>query len=164
MLQQVGEKSEIVSVDGELYHVHLSWHRVAGIDGYVAGLKFSDQSGSMDSSKSRNVNMYRLGGVIARKALQMLESELQKISILGFYLLTDDLEVRQPGAAAIKQKQYQAKAIVIHTRLKHRLPFLTSFEVQGGLGWAMSEKDFVSYEQFKVLETELAKQIRISPC
>lgn len=108
--------------------------------------------------------MYRLGRVIATKAVQMLEPELQKIAILGFFLLTEDLEVRQPDAVAIKQKQYHAKAIVIHSKLKHRLPYLTSFEVQGGLGWAMSEKDFTTYDQFKVLESELAKQVRITPC
>ncbi len=164
LLNQVKDKTEIISVDGKTYNVHLSYHRIAGVEGFVVGLKFSDESGSMDSSKSGNVNPFTLGTAVANKAAQMLKSDLDSVSILAYYLLTEDLDARRTDGGKSKGKVYHAQAIRIHRRVKHKLQHLTRFEVKGGLGWAMTVNDFGSYDQFKVLENELAKQMRVIPC
>jgi hypothetical protein len=164
LLNQVKSKTDIVAVGGKLYNVHLSYHRVAGVEGLVVGLKFSDESGSMDSAKPGNVNPYALGRAVANKAAQMLKPDLATISILAFYLLTEDLDSRRADGGEAKGSVYHAQAIRIHNRVKDKLQFLTHFTVQGGLGWAMSEHDFATYDQFKVLENELAKQMRVLPC
>lgn len=164
LLNQVKEKSEIVVANGAIFSIHISYHKIAGIEGYVAGLKFSDQYGSMDSAKKGTTNPFQLGIAIANKAVQMLKPDLHQISVLGFYLLTEDLESRRANGARSKRRIYHAQALEIHSELKHKLRYLTSFDVDGGLGWAMSANDFDSYEQFKVFETELAKQIRMSIC
>ena len=163
-MNQVKSKTDIIAVDGQKYNVHLSYHRVTGVDGFVVGLKFSDESGSMDSSKPGSVNPFALGTAVANKAAQMLKPDLDAVSILAFYLLTDDLDARRADGGKSKGTVYQANAIRIHRRVKHKLQYLTRFAVQGGLGWAMSENDFGSYDQFKVLENELAKQLRAIPC
>ncbi len=92
LLNQVKAKTDIVAVAGKLYNVHLSYHRVDGVDGFVVGLKFSDEGGSMDSAKPGNVNPYALGRAVANKAAQMLNPDLDSVSILAFYLLTEDID------------------------------------------------------------------------
>lgn len=164
LLNQVKSKTDIVAVDGKLYNVHLSYHRVVGIEGLVVGLKFSDEGGSMDSAKPGNVNPYALGRAVANKTAQMLKPDLEAISILAFYLLTEDLDNRRADGGEAKATIYHAQAIRIHNRVKHKLQNLTRFSVQGGLAWAMSEHDFATYDQFKVLENELAKEMRVLPC
>ncbi len=164
LLNQVKSKTEIVLVDNKKYNIHLSYHEIDGIDGYVVGLKFSDESGSMDAAKPGKVNPFTLGSAVANKAAQMLKPDLGIISILAFYLLTDDLDSRRTDGGKAKGIIYHAQAIRIHRKVKHKLQHLTRFEVQGGLAWAMSEHDFSDYAQFKVLETELAKQMRAIPC
>lgn len=164
LLTQTGEKSDVVSVDGIAYYIHLSWHRIVGIDGNIVGLKFADQKGSTDSAKRGHVNPYLLGKAISMKVVQMLEPELDRIAVFGFYLLTGDIEDRHEGGGVIKVQRYNAQALKIHAGVKHKLQHLTRFEVQGGVAWAMSENDFATYEHFKIFENELAKQIRISSC
>ncbi len=133
LLHQIKEETGIIAAGGTTYNIHLSYHRVAGVEGYVVGLKFSDQSGSMDSSKSGKVNPFLLGNAIAHKTLQMVKSDLDKISVLGFYLLTDDLESRHANGSRLKRRIYNAQAIEIRANVKHKLQYLTSFEVEGGL-------------------------------
>ncbi len=164
LVNQVKAKSDMVAIGDKLYNVHLSYHRIAGVEGLVVGLKFSDENGSMDSAKRGITNPFGLGTAIANKAVQMLRPDLNNVTILAFYLLTEDLDARRAGAGAAKGTFYAAQAVKIHRQIKPRLPHLTSFEVQGGLGWAMSVDDFGSYEQFKVFENELAKQLRVIPC
>jgi hypothetical protein len=164
LLNQVKEKTEIAHIGGSIYHIHLSYHRVTGIEGYVAGLKFSDQDKNMDSSKIGKVNPFQLGIAIANKAKQMVAPDLDQISILGFYLLTDDLEARKKGGSRLKKRLYNAQALEIHSQVKNKLPHLTRLETDRGAGWAMSEHNFSSYHEFQIFERELAKQLRISAC
>lgn len=163
-LSQVHERTEIASVNGTIYNIHLSYHKVSGIEGYVAGLKFTDQYQSMDSAKPGKVNPFLLSKAIAQKAVEMIKPDLDKVSVLGFYLLTDDLEERRKGGTRLKKRLYNAQAIEIHSNVKHKLQHLNRFETEGGLGWAMSKDDFSSYSEFKVFERELAKQLRVLPC
>lgn len=163
-LSHVKEKREMVSVCGSLYHVHLTYHEMVGIKGCVAGIKFSDNTNSMDASKSGKVNPFLLGAAIARKTIQMLKPDLDKISILGFYLLTDDLEIRRQGAARLKKRLYSAQALEIHSNVRHKLPYITRVEADGGMGWAMSKEDFKSIDQYKIFERELAKELRVISC
>lgn len=163
-LSYVKEKREIVSISGSIYKVHLTYHKVSGISGYVAGIKFSDSSDSMDSSKTAKVNPFLLGSAIAQRTIQMIKPDLKQISILGFYLLTDDLETRRQGASKLKKRLYNAQAIEIHSKVKYRLPHLTRVETDGGIGWAMSEHDFESLDEYKIFEQELAKELRVISC
>ncbi|WP_444889318.1 hypothetical protein [Microbulbifer sp. DLAB2-AA] len=163
-LNQVKSRSELISVNGRAYNVQLSYHIVFGVDGYVVGLKFSDQHGSMDSAKPGRSNPYALGKAVAQSAIKMIMPDLHKVSILGFYLLTDDLASRRKGAVQFKRRRYHAKAVEIHEAVSHHLKYLTEVEVDGGLGWAMSTKDFTSYSQFEIFERELAKELRVLPC
>ena len=164
LLNCVKEKKETICVDGSLYNIHVSYHSVAGLKGYIAGLKFSDRFDSMDSSKVGKVNPFLLGSAIARKTIQMITPDLGQISIFGFYLLTDDIESRKKGGSRLKKRLYQAQAIEIHSKVKHRLPHMTRVEAAGGLGWAMGREDFAHQNNFKVFERELAKQLRVIPC
>jgi hypothetical protein len=134
LLTQVKESNAVIFVGGDAYTIHLSYHRMTGFAGYVVGLKFSDGTGSMDSSKVRQIDGLQTGRVIAQKAVQMLLPELSETSFLGFYLLTEGLEVRGPRAVAAKKRLYNAQAIAIHKQVKHRLPVLARLEVDGGAG------------------------------
>ncbi|MEN9868899.1 MAG: hypothetical protein RL748_4489 [Pseudomonadota bacterium] len=164
LLNQVRSKSEPITVNGKTFNIVLSYNRVIGIDGYVVGLKFTDAIGSMDSSQAKAIHGMVLGNAIAHRAVQMLKPDLDCIAILGFYLLTDDLDLRRPGGRSTKIWLYDQQATTIHRNLKDKLQHLTNFEVQGGTAWAMSAKPYGAYDQFKLLENELAKQIRITPC
>jgi hypothetical protein len=163
-VSQVKEQTSIISVMGGVYNVHLSFHTIKGIEGYVAGLKFTDQSNSMDSSKRGNVSGLSLGKAISREAVRLIQPELKNISVFGFYLLTDDLADRSERAVAIKKKVYGAQAIKIHGKVSHELPFLNALEVEGGLGWAMSRDDFNSYDEFHAFEDELSKNMQVLSC
>lgn len=102
---------------------------MTGINGLVAGLKFTDQSGSMDSAKRGNIDPFNLGRAIAYKAVKMLEPELHKVAVLGFYLLTDDLATRDPRAVKAKTRLYNARAVDIHNLVQHKLKYITRVEV-----------------------------------
>jgi len=154
----------VIRVDGAMYNIHLTYHRVAGVKGYLAGLKFSDRFDSMDSSKIGKVNPFLLGSAIARKTVQMITPDLDQISIFGFYLLTDDIESRKQGGSRLKKRLYNAQAIEIHSKVKHRLPHLARVEAAGGFGWAMGKEDFSRQNDFEIFERELAKQLRVIPC
>lgn len=164
LVNYVKEKKDTVLVGGSIYKIHLTYHKVLGIKGYVAGLKFSDHFDSMDSSKTGKVNPFLLGSAIARKTIQMIKPDLEKISIFGFYLLTDDIESRRKGGSRLKKRLYNAQAIEIHSKVKHKLPHITRIETDGGLGWSMSKEDFSNLRDFKIFERELAKQLRVIPC
>lgn len=70
LLNQVRHKREAIAVDGEPYHVELSYNRIAGIEGFVVGLKFSDASGSMDSALAKyHANPFRLAKAIASRGI-----------------------------------------------------------------------------------------------
>lgn len=164
LLNQVRSKSEPITVGDSTYTIILSYNKVIGIEGFVVGLKFSDSTGSMDSSKPKRVNGMELANAIAHRVVQMIKPDLDGIAILGFYLLTDDIDVRRPGRSATKIMLYDHQAATIHGNLKNKLQHLTNFEVQGGKAWAMSVKPYSTYDQFGVLESELAKQLRILSC
>ncbi|WP_338847006.1 hypothetical protein V8J88_24980 [Massilia sp. W12] len=72
LLNQVHTKNEVVMVDEKPYTVILSYNKVAGIDGYVVGLKFTNAAGSMDSAEAKPVNGMQVGLAIAHRAAQML--------------------------------------------------------------------------------------------
>ncbi len=162
LLNQVSEIRDAINIDGEVYYIQLSWYRLTDVPGYVVGLKFTDSSGSMDAAKIGHTNPYTLAKAIGNKAMQILKNYLEEVSIFGFYLLTDDLEERRPGGVEPKRRIYNAQAIRIHRRVKYKLQYLTSFQVQGGVGWVMSEKPADGYEQFHIFENELAKNVRIT--
>lgn len=142
----------------------MSYNRVIGIDGYVVGLKFADQDGSMDSAKATGAHGVSLGIAISYRAIQMIKPDLDNISILGFYLLTEDLEARRPGGGRLKVRLYGTRALEIHAAVKHKLQCLTHFQVEGGYAWAMTENHYSTYDQFNIIEKELAKQMRVSIC
>jgi hypothetical protein len=164
LLNQVRSKSEILVVNGKSFNVVLSYNKVHGIDGYVVGLKFSDASGSMDSSKSSALDAHQLSIAVSRKAVQMLKPELDSVEILGYFLLTDDIEVRKMGGSVGKKRVYSNGAIRMRRELKDRLQHLANLEVDGGAAWILSVKPYSDYEQFHLLENELAKQLRIEIC
>ncbi len=164
LLNQVRIKSEPLTVHGETFNIILSYNKVIGIDGFVVGLKFTDALGSMDSAQARNIHGMALANAIAYRAVQMIKPDLASISILGFYLLTDDLATRRAGARATKTRLYDHQARTIHANLKERLANLANFEVQGGAAWAMSVRPYSEYEYYRFLENELAKQIRVITC
>lgn len=162
LINQVAENKEAITIDGIVYCVHITWHRMPGVDGYLVGLKFSDAGGSMDSAKIGSANPYKLADAVRIRAAQILMRDLANISIFGFYLLTDDLENRRSGSAKIKRKFYHTGATFIHESVKHKLQYLTSFDVQGGMGWVMSENQIETYENFGLFENELSKPLRIT--
>lgn len=94
----------------------------------------------------------------------MILPELDSITILGFYLLTDDLDMRRADGGKLKKRLYGNKALLIHSEVKHKLQHLTTFEVDGGVAWAMSVNHHSSYPQFTVFENELAKELRVAIC
>ena len=94
----------------------------------------------------------------------MIKPDLATISIFGFYLLTDELAERSPNGVRRKMQLYSAKAGVMHRDLIGKLQHLTEFEVVGGAAWVLSEKPYQAYQQFALLEKELAKQMRVTLC
>ncbi|MFA0812909.1 hypothetical protein [Microbulbifer epialgicus] len=163
-LNQVKSKTERVPYSGTFFIVEISYHNIDGIDGYVVGLKFYDQSNSTDSAKVARVHPFGLGRIVAQTAIKMILPDLDQISIFGFYLQTEGLEARRKGGAARKKEMYQAKALLMHKDVKSKLKHLTRFEVDGGLGWTMSEHDYSSYPQLEFFERELAKQLEVILC
>lgn len=164
LLHQIRSKNELITVNGKTYDIIISYNRVIGIEGYVVGLKFTDATGSMDSSKAAGAHGPALANAVAHRAVQMIKPDLANISILGFYLLTEELEARRPGGGKAKIRIYRAHATTMHKNLVEKLQHLTEFEVDGGTAWAMSTKPYNVYEQFNLLEKELAKQMRIILC
>lgn len=162
LLNQVRTKNEVLVVDDAKYNVILSYNKVASIDGYVVGLKFANANGSMDSAVAKSANGIRLSLAIAHRAIQMLKPDIHQVAILGFYLLTDDIESSRPGGSDVKIWAYTRQARTIHKACKDKLQYLTRFDVQGGTAWAMTEKPYNTYEQVSILENEIAKQLRIS--
>lgn len=155
------EKTSTVLVAGNQYNVQLSYHNIKGIPGNVVGIKFSDDSNSMDSSKKGSVNGVLLGRVIGEKVIRMVSDDLNKISILGFYLLTDELDSRSKHAVFVKERLYGNQAQKIHSYVKHQLPVIRMLRVKGGTGWTMSKKDLLDEQQFKLLEKELGKRLEV---
>lgn len=165
LLNQVNSKSEFIVVNGETYNIVLTYNRVVGIQDFIVGVKFTDADGSMDSAKVKYPpNPYSLAKAIAYRVVQMVKLDLDKVAVVGFYLLTDDLDARGPDAAKAKARIYNAKAIAMHREFKHKLQYLTAFEVDGGVGWALSVNHYSTYQQFDVFKNELAKQIRVTIC
>lgn len=164
LLNQVRSKNELIAVDGETYNIILSYNQVIGIEGFVVGLKFTDATGSMDSSKAKAANGIRVGVAIARRAIQMIKPDLDSVGILGFYLLTDELDTRRPSGSRGKIRLYTNQARIMQHAFKDKLQHLTNFEVQGGTAWVLSEKPYGTYDQFSIIENELAKQMRIILC
>lgn len=165
LLNQVRTKSEAIVVDNETYHIVLSYNKIAGIVGYVVGVKFTDASGSMDSSLIKYpANPFRLATAIGYRAAQMIKPDLDTVEILGFYLLTEDLDARRSGGGRIKTRLYTTGAYTLHKEVKHKLQHMTSFTVEGGVAWAMCVNHYETYAQFGVLKNELVKQIRVSIC
>ncbi|WP_338846946.1 hypothetical protein V8J88_24665 [Massilia sp. W12] len=164
LLNEVRTKQEAIVVDETPYMVMLSYNKVAGIDGYVVGLKFTDASGSMDSAIAKPAYAVRISFAIAQKAVQMLRPDLPQIAVLGFYLLTDDLDARSPVARKAKIRVYRNRAHDIHLAIQDKFRFMSQMDVSGGVAWVYTEKELKTYGQLHLLEHELAKQIRITLC
>jgi hypothetical protein len=84
------ERKSHVPFNDKMFEVSISFHNFDGINGDVVGLKFSDSQQSMDPSKKVNINGLSLGKVLAKEVIRM-PGDLNNISFLGFYLLTDDI-------------------------------------------------------------------------
>ena len=74
-------------------------------------------------------NPYSLAKAVAYRAVQMLKPDLDNVSIMGFYLLTEDIDARGPNASRAKTRIYNTKAATMHRELKDKLQYLTAFEV-----------------------------------
>ena len=94
----------------------------------------------------------------------MIKSDLASVEILGYYLLTDDLEARKAGGSKVKKRLYGNGAARMQQALGVKLKHLANLEVDGGSAWILSAKPYSEYEQFNVLEKELAKQLRAAVC
>jgi hypothetical protein len=164
LLNQVRAKSEALTVGGETYSIVLTYNKVLGIDGYVVGLKFSDAVGSMDSAKAKPVHGIQLSLAIAHRVIQMIKPDSDSVEILGYYLLTDELDVRKVDGTRQKKRLYGNQANKMQQAFKDKLQHLANFEVEGGAAWVLSAKPYSNYEQFKLLEKELAKQLRVTLC
>ena len=68
LLHQVRTKSEPLVVGGKTFQIVISYNQVIGIAGYVVGLKFADETGSMDSARAANVNGMALANAVAYRA------------------------------------------------------------------------------------------------
>jgi len=161
LLPLVREETSRLSIGGRAFNINLSFHKSVGLNGSIVGLKFTDDKQSMDSSKKVNIHAAQLAVAIGKKVLQMLEPDIKNISILGFYLLTDDLSARSDRAVRLKKRVYGSTAVKIHSKIKHELPILQMLEVKGGIGWAMSRENFMVSNHFDVFVSELGKQLEV---
>lgn len=161
LLPQVKERTSAISVAGNVYNISLSYHKVASISGYLVGIKFADKSHSMNPAKKAGVNGAQLGVAIGQRAMQMIEPDLDTIAVLGFYLLTEDLDKRGEKAVKIKRRMYNSTALKIHSRVKYRLPILRMMETTGGIGWAMSRENFSESREYQAFVRQLGKQLEI---
>lgn len=161
MLSQVRSETSVLDFSGQRFHIDLSYHKVAGLSGHAVGIKFSDASDSMDSSKKVQINGMLLGKAIGKRVVEMTRN-LDGISFLGFYLLTDDIEQgRGVLAARAKTRVYGAQAKQIHKKVSHKLPQLTQINVEGGVAWGMGESNFLSKPQFQFFLSELGKSMEV---
>jgi len=160
-INQTRVESSTLLFSGQRYRIDLSFHNVPGLSGHAVGIKFSDESESMDSSKKVQINGMLLGKAIGKRIIEMTK-DLKGVFFLGFYLLTEDLE-RNRGILAVRAKTriYKAQAIQIHKKVDHKLPQLTQVNVAGGVGWGMGENNFLSKPQFQQLVSELGKAAEV---
>ena len=161
MLSQIKSETTGLDFSGQRFNVVLSYHKVAGLSGHAVGIKFSDASSSMDSSKKVKINGMLLGRAIGERVVEMTKN-LDGISFLGFYLLTDDIE-KERGVLAVRAKTrvYSAQAKQIHKKVSHKLPQLTQITVDGGVAWGMGESNFLSKPQFQLFLSELGKATEV---
>lgn len=163
-LTQVKTDRSTVAHAGRCYTVELSYHTVTDLKGYAVGVKFTDMHSSMDSSKKVNTDGYSLGNAIGERVVRMTKN-LKDVSFLGFYLLTDDLEKSRGEKAVIsKIRLYRSQAVKIHKKVSHKLPELTQIKVNGGVGWGMGEKNFLSKPNFETFLLELSKAFEVLEC
>jgi hypothetical protein len=160
LLRTIKEDRSVVSVDGFKYTVVISWHDVPSISGDVLGLKFMNQDGAMDASiKQKGVNSYSIINALAHRATQMITPTLDRVAVIGFYLLTDGLDDRGPLAKAGKARLYNFGALQIHEAFKHELPLIARLKLEGAFGWVMTKSDIRQTSLFRELQKEFANQI-----
>lgn len=161
MLNQIKAETSILEFSGQRYHITLSYHKVAGLSGSAVGIKFSDATESMDSSKKVHINGMQLGKAIGERVVEMT-GDLKGVSFLGFYLLTDDIE-RERGSLAVRAKTrlYGSQAKQIHRKVHGKLPQLTQINVEGGVAWGMGEKNFLNKSEFQLFLSELGKATEV---
>ncbi|WP_226644411.1 hypothetical protein [Microbulbifer variabilis] len=164
LLRQTHEKTSVITVGGSNYTIQVSYHDVAGITGKAVGIKFTNASGSMDSSVMGKTNGLSLARAIGTRATEMILPDLPSISIVGFYLLTDDLGRRKANAIHIKNRAYGHGAREIYKHLKHKLPHFIALHTDGGIGWFMSDVKISETDQYRIFEQELAKPLEVLPC
>lgn len=163
LLRVIKEDTSVVSVDGFKYTVVISTHDVPSINGDVLGIKFTNQNGSMDASiKQKGIDSYRIIDALAYRATQMIAPTLYKVSIIGFYLLTDGLDDRGPIAVNAKARLYNMGARKIHKGLKHELPLIERMKLEGAFGWVMTKSDITQTTLFKEIQKEFANQIEVA--
>ena len=102
MLSQVKSETSVLDFSGRQFNVVLTYHKVSELSGHAVGIKFSDVTDSMDSSKSVKINGMLLGKAIGERVVEMTRN-LHGISFLGFYLLTDEIE-KERGKLAVRAK------------------------------------------------------------
>ncbi|MFA0813394.1 hypothetical protein [Microbulbifer epialgicus] len=164
LLRQTHEKTSVISVGGSNYTIQVSYHDVAGITGKAVGIKFTNANGSMDSSISGSAHGLSLARTIGKHATEMILPDLPSISILGFYLLTDDLGRRKANAIHIKNRAYGHGAREIYKHVKHKLPHFIALHTVGGIGWFMSNEKISDTDQYRIFEQELAKPLEVLTC
>ena len=158
------EKISVTIVNGMEYTVQVSYMKIQGVNGTAVGIKFTNAAGSMDPAKGGSVSFLKLARAIGGKAAQMILQDIKNISIVGFYLLTEDLAKRSDTAVAAKQRAYTSGARLIHKDLKGYLPILTMYDSDGGLGWTMSKKDLEQTNELDLFKEELRKTLQVIPC
>lgn len=160
LLRTVKEDISVVSVDGFKYSVVISLHDVPSISGDVLGIKFMNQDGAMDASiKQKGVNSYAIIDALALRATQMIAPTLHRVAVIGFYLLTDGLDDRGPGAIDAKVRLYSMGARKIHKGLKHELPLIERMKLEDAFGWIMTKSDIRQTTLFSEIQKEFTNQI-----
>lgn len=165
LLPIIKENKSEITVSGAKYTVVVSTHKVDGLEGDVLGIKFQNEYGSMDSSIAvKGVDSYQVINALASKTQSMILPVLNQVSMIGFYLLTNGLEVRGGDAVSAKNRLYNMGARKIHKNFKHELPIITKMRIEGAFGWVMSKSDITQSNLYVELEREFARQIEILPC
>lgn len=91
----------------------------------------------------------------------MITPTLNRVAIIGFYLLTDGLEDRGPDAVNAKARLYNMGAKKIHKGFKHELPLIERMKLDGAFGWVMTKSDIRQTTLFNELQKEFARQIEV---
>jgi hypothetical protein len=62
-------------------------------------------------------------------------------------------------AAEAKERIYHGQAVFIHSMVRGKLPHFMKVKTKGGVAWGMGEQNFCDLPQYKLLISELGKEI-----